>query len=227
MTFIYLSPAQNVTLTFTRDNQHLDIRCSVPQGQGQISSIASLTLIRVTPSGEEVIATSSPLPEDHTHSPLGAKVTSGYSPDVTSETFVNLAWVTPTKSLDGQYRCELDAFDLHNTHVEFKVNKTLKLTDIDPALTLTPNEVKVGLSRSMTLNCSVNDLSSIGMTKVFSIELKAVREGQGVSLATATLNKKNEVSFSQQESSFTYVFGMNVFVSRYFKEMFKREKKEV
>ena len=168
----------------------------------------SLTLYKLHGATEEVLATASLYNDDQNNLNLhNAMKTSSFSPDLTHESFINLRWRTATKDLDGQYRCELDALDSHNSLVKQSDSHKLTLTGTDPAMTLTPGDVTVGLTRMMTLNCSVKSISALGMKALFSIDLKAVRNGQGVVLSSAHVVKGNEIFPGSEDANITAHLG--------------------
>lgn len=212
LTIGLLAPAVagDVSLEFLRVNQQLDIRCSfLANSSLDISHISSLVLSREDGDNSEVLATAS-VYEDGNENLLGATKTSALFADMSSESFVNLRWTAARSDLDGDYKCELNGFDKDNQHVLLFKDKTLKLTDTDPILTLKPEVAQVGLTRMLTLNCSVNSMSDLKLKQIISILLTAVREGQDEHLTSVDIFDGTKIFPGSQDANVTAQLGTKV-----------------
>ncbi|XP_035826274.1 uncharacterized protein LOC118477166 [Aplysia californica] len=129
---------------------------------------------------------------------------------MSSESFVNLRWTAARSDLDGDYKCELNGFDKDNQHVLLYKDKTLQLTDTDPILTLKPEVAQVGLTRMLTLNCSVNSMSDLKLKQIISILLTAVREGQDEHLTSVDIFDGTKIFPGSQDANVTAQLGTKI-----------------
>jgi hypothetical protein len=137
-----------------------------------VTLLISMIIAKLDGGHEEILASvtsASSRPVNHT-----GVVTSSISMDGSHESFVSIVWSSANVSLEGDYVCRANGLDSDNQPASLSQTLSLKLQDTGPGVKATPDEIEVGMTKSLAVKCFFSDLARLNVAQLTSIDLSHV-----------------------------------------------------
>ncbi|XP_059166542.1 uncharacterized protein LOC131948858 [Physella acuta] len=188
------SAEQKLNFNYQRVEQKLNVSCVVQEANSlNFSHVTSMVISREIAGKYEILASGAPGDGvSVTNQIASADVTGQVSWNAQSSSFLNIQWSTADQSLSGNYKCELNGLTFQNIPQALNQVMFVSVADTEPTMTATPGTIEPGLTRNLSVRCSISNLNTLKISQVLSIEMFVLRDNVDQILAAATAFKPAE-----------------------------------